>query len=79
LAALPDSHFEVLRGDWKGQESIRTFLKSLAGRSKAELVEAIGQLIARAPEGLAAFGIRSSEDEEIEEWGLEKAEDDAWR
>lgn len=39
------------------------YLKTLADRPKAVLIEAIGRLIARAPEGLAALGVKGFEDE----------------
>lgn len=51
------------------------YLKTLADPPKAELVEAIGRLISRAPEELAALGVRGFEDEDLEA-GLEDGE---WR
>ncbi len=52
------------------------FLKTLAARPKPELVEAIGRLIARAPEGLAALGVKGFEDEEPED--LEGEREEEW-
>ncbi len=40
------------------------FLKTLAGRPKAELIKVVGKLIARAPECLAALGVNGFDEEE---------------
>jgi len=52
------------------------FLKTLTARPKTELVDCIGRLIARAPEGLAALGVKSFEDRKPDE--VEDEEDDRW-
>lgn len=57
---------------------VDNFLKTLAARPKAELVEAMGRLIARAPEGLAALGVKGFEDEGPEDTEAEE-EDEGWR
>ncbi len=75
----PCKHVHALEDTWRANPrsffDVGGFLKTLAGRPKAELVEAIGRLIGRAPEGLAALGVKGFEDEEPE--GLEaEGEDD---
>lgn len=52
-------------------------LGTLAGRPKAELVETIGRLIARAPEGLAARGVQGFEEGEPEDPDAEG--EDEWQ
>ena len=78
----PCKHVSALERTWRVNPrsffNVDGFLKTLAGRPKSELVEAIGRLIARAPEGLAALGVKGFEDEEPEELEAE-GEDDAWR
>ena len=76
----PCKHVNALELTWRENPTsffdVDGFLKTLAGRPKAELIDAIGKLISRAPEGLAALGIKGfdyDEDEETEE------DDDAWR
>jgi uncharacterized Zn finger protein len=62
----PCKHVRALEGTWRVNRrsffDVDHFLETLAGRPKAELVEAIGRLIARAPEGLAALGVKGFED-----------------
>ena len=58
----PESFFDVDR-----------FLKTLAVRPKAELIDAIGKLIGCAPEGLAALGVEGFDAEEVED-----EEDNEW-
>ena len=73
----PCKHVSALKLTWRENPKsffdVDGFLKSLAGRPKAELIEAIGKLVARAPAGLATLGIKGFdaedvEDEEDEEW-----------
>jgi uncharacterized Zn finger protein len=73
----PCKHATALELTWReNPESffdVDGFLKTLSGRPKAELIDVIGKLIARAPEGLAALGVRrfeeeDGEEEESEEW-----------
>lgn len=78
----PCKHVHALEGTWRVNRpsffDVDSFLKTLAGRPKAELVEAIGRLIARAPEGLAALGVKGFEDAEPEDPEVEE-EDAEWR
>jgi uncharacterized Zn finger protein len=74
----PCKHVRALAATWRENPSsffdVGVLLKTLAGRSKAELVETIGRLIARAPEGLAALGIPGFDGEEPDD----PDERDAW-
>ncbi|MBI3456671.1 MAG: hypothetical protein HY002_12915 [Candidatus Rokubacteria bacterium] len=78
----PCKHVRALERTWRVNRAsffdVAGFLKGLAGRSKAELVETIGRLIARAPEGLAALGVKGFEDEEPEDPDAHD-EDGEWR
>jgi len=78
----PCKHVHALERTWRANPrsffDADSFLKTLAGRPKADLVDAIGRLIARAPEGLAALGVKGFEDEEPEDLAAEE-EDDEWR
>ena len=38
-----------------------------AGRLQGEVIESIGKLISRAPEGLSALGVKEFEGDEIDE------------
>ena len=77
----PCKHVRALEATWRVNRpsffDMDRFLKTLAGRPKAEVVEVIGRLIARAPEGLAALGIKGLEDGEPED--LYAHEEDEWR
>jgi uncharacterized Zn finger protein len=75
----PCKHVKALELTWRENPKsffdVDGFLKTLAGRSKTELIDTIGVLIARAPEGLAALGVKGfeeededGEDEEENEW-----------
>lgn len=67
----PCKHVHALQQTWR--ENARSFfdvdgfLKTLADRPRAELMESLGKVIARAPEGLSALGVKGFEDEELEE------------
>lgn len=78
----PCKHVHALEGTWRVNRpsffDVDRFLETLAGRPKAELVGVIGRLIARAPEGLAALGVKGFEDGEPEDPEAE-AEDAEWR
>lgn len=78
----PCKHVHALERTWRANRrsffDVGGFLKTLAGRPKATLVEVIGRLIARAPEGLAALGVEGFEDGEPEDPEAE-AEDGEWR
>lgn len=78
----PCKHVNALERTWRANPrsffDVDGFLKTLASRPKADLVDAIGRLIARAPEGLAALGVKGFEDEEPEDLEAEE-EDDEWR
>jgi uncharacterized Zn finger protein len=75
----PCKHVRALEATWRVNRpsffDVDRFLATLAGRPKAELVEAIGRLIARAPEGLAALGIEGFEDGEPEDPEAEPEDD----
>lgn len=77
----PCKHVRALEGTWRANRpsffDADRFLETLAGRPKAELVEAIGRLIARAPEGLAALGVKGFEDGEPED--PEAEQEDEWQ
>ncbi len=77
----PCKHVHALERTWRANPrsffDVDGFLKTLAARPKADLVKAIGRLIARAPEGLASLGVKGFEDEEPEEPEAE-GEDDEW-
>lgn len=77
----PCKHVYALQRTWRANRrsffDVDGFLKTLAGRPEAELIEAIGRLIARAPEGLAALGVKGFEDEEPEDLEAE-GDDDEW-
>ncbi len=64
----PCKHVAALDRTWRANPrsffDANRFLERLAGRPKAELVKTIGRLIARAPEGLAALGVKGFEDGE---------------
>jgi uncharacterized Zn finger protein len=73
----PCKHGTALELTWRENPKsffdVDGFLKGVASRPKAELIQVIGKLIARAPEGLAALGIKGfdaedDEDGEDEEW-----------
>jgi len=78
----PCKHIHALEGTWRVNPrsffDVGNFLKTLAARPKAGLVEAIGRLIARAPEGLAALGVKGFEHEEPEDVEAE-GENEGWR
>lgn len=63
----PCKHVAALERTWRANPrsffDADGYLKTLADRPKAVLIEAIGRLIARAPEGLAALGVQGFEDE----------------
>jgi uncharacterized Zn finger protein len=77
----PCKHVRALEETWRANRrsffDVDGFLATLAGRPKAELMEAIGRLIARAPEGLAALGVKGFDDAEPED--PEAHEEDEWR
>lgn len=76
----PRKHVAALERTWRVNR--RSFfdgdgyLATLAHRSKAELIDAIGRLIARGPEGLTALGAKGFDDDEEED---PAAEGDEWR
>lgn len=78
----PCKHVTALERTWRISPrrffDVDGFLKTLTGRPKAELIDVIGRLIARAPEGIAALGVKEFEDEAPEDLEAE-AEDDEWR
>lgn len=77
----PCKHVHALEATWRANRpsffDVDRFLETLAGRPKAELVEAIGRLIARAPEGLAALGVKGFDDREPED--PEAEQEDEWQ
>lgn len=77
----PCKHVRALEATWRVSRpsffDVDRFLETLAGWPKAELVEAIGRLIARAPEGLAALGVKGFEDGEPED--PEAEQEDEWQ
>lgn len=77
----PCKHVHALESTWRANRrsffDVGGFLKTLAGRPKAELVEVIGRLIARAPEGLAALGVKGFGDGEPED--PDAHEEDEWQ
>ena len=73
----PCKHVSAVKLTWReNPESFFDaggFVKTLSGRPKSELLEIIGKLIARAPEGLSALGVKGfdmadDENEEDGEW-----------
>lgn len=78
----PCKHVHALERTWRVNPrsffDVDGFLTNLAGKPKSELVDAIGRLIARAPEGLAALGVKGFEDREPEDLEAE-GEDWEWR
>lgn len=77
----PCKHVAALERTWRAKPrsffDADGYLKTLASKPKAELVEVIGRIIARAPEGLAALGVKGFEHEEIEDLEAE-GEGDEW-
>jgi uncharacterized Zn finger protein len=75
----PCKHVTALELTWRENPKsffdVDGFVKTLAGRPKAELIDVIGKLIARAPEGLAALGIKGFA---TEPGDVEDGEDNEW-
>jgi len=73
----PCKHVHALQQTWRENPGsffdVDGFLKTLSSRPKAELIDSIGKLISRAPEGLSALGVKGFEDEELDEMQDEDA------
>jgi len=73
----PCKHIHALRETWNRNPQsffdLDQFLAELFERPKAELVEAIGQIVKQSPEFLRVFGIAGfeEEDDEDEEDGID--------
>lgn len=67
----PCKHVTALKRTWRGNPrsffDVDAFLKTLAGRPKAELIATIGKLISRAPEGLSALGVKGFEEVDLDD------------
>lgn len=67
----PCKHVNALERTWRENPrsffDVDGFLKTLAGRPKVELIDAIGKLVSRAPEGLSALGVKGFEDEKFDD------------
>lgn len=63
----PCKHVRALRATWEQNPSsffdVRAFLRSLNTRDKAELVDAIGRIVASYPQALALLGVQGFDDE----------------
>jgi uncharacterized Zn finger protein len=74
----PCKHVNALKLTWReNPESffdVDGFIKTLASRSRSELIDIIGKLIAHAPEGLAALGVKGFAAEEDDQEGEEDGE-----
>jgi len=73
----PCKHVSALELTWRENPKsffdVEGFVKTLASRPKTELIDIIGKLITRAPEGLATLGVKGfdaqdGEDGEDSEW-----------
>ena len=57
----PCKHLRALEATWRANPqsffNLQSFLGSLAGQSKADLLRAIGEMALRAPETLSVFGV----------------------
>jgi hypothetical protein len=62
----PCKHVRALRATWQQNPSsffdVRAFLRSLRSRDKAELVDAIGRIVASYPQVLALLGVHGFDD-----------------
>lgn len=70
----PCKHVRALRATWEANPDsffdLERYLKTLASRTKAELVDAIGDILFAFPEGLGALGVPEFEpvpDDEYDE------------